>query len=101
MGTLTPEMQEQGVKLSRFVDPEIIYHYWNLMDPIVGGLSTEKIALRRAIWRRSVKRCGWLMFGLEAGRCTNAYLRSRLPSSRATSTPLSILRGCRVTFCNA
>ena len=48
-GTLTPEMQQQGVKLSRFVDPELMYHYWNLMDPVVGGLSTEKIALRRAM----------------------------------------------------
>ena len=48
-GTLTPEMQQQGVRLSRFVDPEINYHYWNLMDPVVGGLSKEKIALRRAM----------------------------------------------------
>ena len=48
-GTLTPEMQRRGVRLSRFVDPEITYHYWNLMDPVVGGLSTEKIALRRAM----------------------------------------------------
>jgi oligopeptide transport system substrate-binding protein len=47
--TLTPEMQQQGVKLSRFVDPEIMYHYWNMMDPVVGGLSKEKIALRRAM----------------------------------------------------
>jgi ABC-type transport system substrate-binding protein len=47
--TLTPDMQKKGVKLSRFVDPEITYHYWNLMDPVVGGLSKEKIALRRAM----------------------------------------------------
>ena len=47
--TLTPDMQKKGVKLSRFVDPEIAYHYWNLMDPVVGGLSKEKIALRRAM----------------------------------------------------
>jgi oligopeptide transport system substrate-binding protein len=46
---LTPDMQKRGVKLSRFVDPEITYHYWNLMDPVVGGLSKEKIALRRAM----------------------------------------------------
>ena len=46
---LTPEMQRKGVKLSRFVDPEITYHYWNMTDPVVGGLSTEKIALRRAM----------------------------------------------------
>ncbi len=48
-GTLTPDMQKKGVKLSRFVDPEITYHYWNLQDPVVGGLTTEKIALRRAM----------------------------------------------------
>jgi oligopeptide transport system substrate-binding protein len=48
-GELTPDMQKKGVKLSRFVDPEISYHYWNMMDPTVGGLTKEKIALRRAM----------------------------------------------------
>ena len=48
-GKLRPEFARRGVKLSRFVDPEISYHYWNLMDPVVGGLSREKIALRRAM----------------------------------------------------
>jgi len=48
-GTLKPEFQKKGVKLSRFVDPEITYHYWNLQDPVVGGLTKEKIALRRAM----------------------------------------------------
>ncbi len=48
-GKLKPEFASKGVKLSRFVDPEISYHYWNLMDPVVGGLSKEKIALRRAM----------------------------------------------------
>ncbi len=48
-GKLKPEFTAKGVKLSRFVDPEITYHYWNLQDPVVGGLTTEKIALRRAM----------------------------------------------------
>ncbi len=48
-GTLTADMQKKGVKLSRLVDPELQYHYWNLTDPVVGGLSKEKIALRRAM----------------------------------------------------
>jgi oligopeptide transport system substrate-binding protein len=48
-GTLTPDMQKKGVRLSRLVDPSLVYHYWNLMDPVVGGLSKEKIALRRAM----------------------------------------------------
>ena len=48
-GKLKPEFASKGVKLSRFVDAEIIYHYWNLQDPVVGGLAKEKIALRRAM----------------------------------------------------
>ena len=47
--TLKPALANRGVKLSRFVDPEITYHYWNMRDPVVGGLSKEKIALRRAM----------------------------------------------------
>jgi oligopeptide transport system substrate-binding protein len=46
---LKPGFVKRGVKLSRFVDPEITYHFWNMQDPIVGGLSKEKIALRRAM----------------------------------------------------
>jgi len=46
---LRPDLVAKGVKLSRFVDPEITYHYWNLKDPVVGGLTKEKIALRRAM----------------------------------------------------
>jgi oligopeptide transport system substrate-binding protein len=46
---LLPAFASKGVKLSRFVDPEIAYHYWNLQDPVVGGLTKEKIALRRAM----------------------------------------------------
>src|SRR5262249_24444456 len=38
-GKLVPEMAKKGVRISRFVDPEITYHYWSLMDPVVGGLS--------------------------------------------------------------
>jgi oligopeptide transport system substrate-binding protein len=48
-GKLKPEFAKKGVKLSRIIDPAIAYHYWNLQDPIVGGLSKEKIALRRAM----------------------------------------------------
>ena len=46
---LRPEYERKGVQLHRIVDPEISYLYWNLQDPVVGGLSKEKIALRRAM----------------------------------------------------
>ena len=48
-GKLRPELAARGVQLSRQVDPEITYYYWNLRDPVVGGYTKEKIALRRAI----------------------------------------------------
>ena len=46
---LKPEFADRGVKLSRFVDPEISYVFWNMQDPVVGGLGKEKVALRRAM----------------------------------------------------
>ena len=48
-GKLKPELAKKGVQLSRIIDPEISFYYWNMQDPVVGGLSKEKIALRRAI----------------------------------------------------
>ena len=48
-GKLKPELASKGYQLSRIIDPEISYYYWNMRDPVVGGYAKEKIALRRAI----------------------------------------------------
>jgi len=48
-GKLKPELAAKGIRLDRIVDPEISFVYWNLTDPVVGGLSREKVALRRAM----------------------------------------------------
>ena len=48
-GRLRPELAARGIQLSRIVDPELTYYYWNMQDPVVGGFSKDKIALRRAI----------------------------------------------------
>lgn len=48
-GKLRPELAAKGVQLSRQIDPELTYYYWNMQDPVLGGFSKEKIALRRAI----------------------------------------------------
>lgn len=48
-GKLRSELAAQGIQLQRIVDPVLTYYYWNMQDPVVGGLSKEKIALRRAI----------------------------------------------------
>jgi ABC-type transport system substrate-binding protein len=46
---LKPEWSAQGVMLFRAIEPDITYTYFNFRDPLVGGFSKEKIALRRAI----------------------------------------------------
>jgi ABC-type transport system substrate-binding protein len=48
-GKLRPELVQKGVRMSRIIDPEISYYYWNFKDPVFGGMSKEHIALRRAI----------------------------------------------------
>jgi len=48
-GKLKPELAKQGVTLQRDVQPAINYLYFNMEDPVVGGYTADKIALRRAI----------------------------------------------------
>lgn len=48
-GQLSREFTEQGIRLVRMIEPEITYTIFNFKDPIVGGFSLEKNALRRAI----------------------------------------------------
>ncbi|WP_307188232.1 ABC transporter substrate-binding protein [Duganella sacchari] len=63
-GKLRPELAERGIQLSRIVDPGLSYYYWNMRDPVVGGFSKEKIALRcaapspwRTMWTRKSAWC--------------------------------------------
>jgi len=46
---LRPEYAKRGVTLHREVSPSTSYIYFNMDDPVVGGYTPEKIALRRAI----------------------------------------------------
>jgi len=46
---LKPELARQGIVHERGVQPAIAYTYFNMEDPVVGGYTKEKIALRRAI----------------------------------------------------
>jgi len=45
---LKPRLAERGITLSRGVQPAITYTYFNMEDPIVGGYTPDKVALRRA-----------------------------------------------------
>lgn len=48
-GKLRPAYAQRGVVLGRVTQPSLQYAYFNMEDPVVGGYSKEKIALRRAI----------------------------------------------------
>jgi len=46
---LKPRFAAVGVKLARGIQPTIAYTYFNMDDPVVGGYTRDKIALRRAV----------------------------------------------------
>ncbi len=46
---LKPAFADEGVKIYRAIDPSVTYSFFNFRDPLVGGFSKEKIALRRAV----------------------------------------------------
>ncbi|CAN5408103.1 ABC transporter substrate-binding protein [soil metagenome] len=46
---LKPDFKAQGLSVFRYVVPEITYTMFNFKDPVTGGFTNEKIALRRAI----------------------------------------------------
>jgi ABC-type transport system substrate-binding protein len=47
--TLKPELAKKGMALSPFPVLQTYYMWMNMEDPLIGGYSKEKVALRRAI----------------------------------------------------
>jgi ABC-type transport system substrate-binding protein len=48
-GKLAPNLAKQGVSARRYVNPDYTMSWFNMEDPVVGGYTPEKVALRRAI----------------------------------------------------
>ena len=46
---LKAELARQNLVIGSGIQPAIVYTYFNMEDPVVGGLGRDKIALRRAI----------------------------------------------------
>ena len=46
---LKSEYSARGVRLSRLTQPALQYAYFNMQDPLVGGYTNDKVALRRAL----------------------------------------------------
>jgi ABC-type transport system substrate-binding protein len=48
-GKVAPYLQRRGIRANIVVSHAVSYHYFNMEDPIVGGYTPDRIALRRAI----------------------------------------------------
>ena len=48
-GQLAPHLARRGIQLSRMLNADRTYLYFNMEDPVVGGYTPDKVALRRAI----------------------------------------------------
>ena len=48
-GKLAPNLVKKGISAHRMVNSDVGFLYYNMEDPVVGGYTPEKIALRRAI----------------------------------------------------
>ncbi|MFZ2649549.1 MAG: ABC transporter substrate-binding protein, partial [Burkholderiaceae bacterium] len=48
-GRIAPNLAKKGVQLHRVVNPDRTLFYFNMEDPLVGGYTPDKVALRRAI----------------------------------------------------
>ncbi|MEQ1596475.1 MAG: ABC transporter substrate-binding protein [Casimicrobium sp.] len=48
-GKLLPDYSDKGIRHQRAMEPALAYDYFNLQDPMVGGLTPDRIGLRRAI----------------------------------------------------
>jgi ABC-type transport system substrate-binding protein len=48
-GRLAPNLRKKGAQLDRTSEHDMIFFYFNMENPVVGGYTADKVALRRAI----------------------------------------------------
>ncbi|MGZ8254258.1 MAG: ABC transporter substrate-binding protein [Burkholderiaceae bacterium] len=48
-GRIAPALQKKGIELDRIINSDVVVTYFNMDDPLIGGYTPEKVALRRAI----------------------------------------------------
>jgi ABC-type transport system substrate-binding protein len=48
-GKLAPNLAKRGMKLNRTSRADVVFSFFNMEDPVLGGYTAAKVALRRAI----------------------------------------------------
>ena len=46
---IAPNLAKRGIRMEQFPGMELVFAYFNMIDPVVGGYAAEQVALRRAI----------------------------------------------------
>jgi len=49
-GVLAPNLKKKGIQAWRVLLPNVQMAFFNMENPLVGGLEPHKVALRRAVW---------------------------------------------------
>ena len=48
-GELAPNLARRGIRMQRMLNPDRTLQYFNMENPVVGGYTPDKVALRRAL----------------------------------------------------
>lgn len=48
-GKIAPALGKRGIQLDRVINPDVAMTFFNMDNPVVGGYTPDKVALRRAI----------------------------------------------------
>jgi ABC-type transport system substrate-binding protein len=48
-GQVAPALAKKGIELERVINPDVVITFFNMDNPVVGGYTPDKVALRRAI----------------------------------------------------
>jgi ABC-type transport system substrate-binding protein len=49
LGRIAPSLEKRGIRLERLINPDLIVSYFNMDDPLIGGYTPDRVALRRAL----------------------------------------------------
>jgi ABC-type transport system substrate-binding protein len=49
LGRIAPALEKRGIRLDRMINPDLVVTYFNMEDPVLGGYTPDRVALRRAL----------------------------------------------------
>jgi ABC-type transport system substrate-binding protein len=75
-GKLAPNLQKRKIRMTRTNEHDLIFIYFGMENPVIGGYTAEKVALRRAI-----------SLGIDASEWIRAYYFGQAIPAQSTVPP--------------